>query len=50
MQCLFACLLDDLILGFCYSNLAWETGGFEVASTITLVLQAHQLTKCASRI
>ena len=25
-----------------------ETGGLEVASTITLVLQANRLTKCAS--
>ena len=25
-----------------------ETGGFELASTITLVLQAKRLTKCAS--
>ena len=33
---------------FCYSNLRWETGGFELASTITLVLQANRLTKCAS--
>ena len=45
----FVCLRDDLILTFfCYSNLRWETGGFEVASTITLVLQAIRLTKCAS--
>ena len=33
---------------FCYSNLRWETGGFELTSTITLVLQAKPLTKCAS--
>ena len=26
----------------------WETGGVELASTITLVLQANRLTKCAS--
>ena len=38
---MFVCLLDDLILDFCYSNLTWETGGFELASTITLVLQAN---------
>ena len=25
-----------------------ETGGFELTSTITLVLQANRLTKCAS--
>ena len=41
------CLLDELILGFCYSNLTLETGEFELTSTITLVLQANQLTKCA---
>ena len=45
----FVCLRDDLILAFlCYSNLRRETGGFELASTITLVLQANRLTKCAS--
>ena len=27
-----------------------ETGGFELASTITLALQANRLTKCASLI
>ena len=45
---MFACLLDELILGFCYSDLTLETGGFELASTITLVVQANWLTKCAS--
>ena len=44
----FVCLLDDLILAFCYSNLTRETGGFELESTIALVLQAKQLNKCAS--
>ena len=34
---MFVCWLDELILGFCYSNLSLETGGFELASTITLV-------------
>ena len=33
---MFIYLLDDLILGFCYSNLTWETGGFELALTITM--------------
>ena len=42
------CLLDELTLGFCYSDLSLETSGFELASTITLVLQANQLTKCAN--
>ena len=37
-----------MILGFCYSDLTLETSGFELASTITLVLQANRLTKCAS--
>ena len=36
---MFVCLLDELILGFCYIDLTLETGGFELASTITLVLQ-----------
>ena len=35
---------------FCYSNLTRETGGFELASTITLALQANRLTKCASHL
>ena len=30
----FACLLDELILGFCYSDLALETGRFELALSI----------------
>ena len=42
---MFLCLLDELILGFRYSDLTWETGGFELASTITLVLQSNRLTK-----
>ena len=33
---MFVCLLDELMLGFCYSDLTLETGGFELASTITL--------------
>ena len=47
-EAMFVCLLDELILDFCYSDLTLETSGFELASTITLVLQANQLTKCAS--
>ena len=46
--CLFVCLLDKLILGFCYSDLTLETGGFELAATITPALEANRLTKCAS--
>ena len=45
---MFICFLDDLILGFCYSNLTRETGGFELASITILVLQAKRLTKRAS--
>ena len=45
---MFVCLLDELILGFCYSNLTLEMGGFELALTITLVLQVNRLFKCAS--
>ena len=45
---IFACLLDELILGFCYSDLTLKTVGSELASTIALVLQANRLTKCAS--
>ena len=48
---MFVCLFDatdELILGFCYSDLTLGTGGFELASTINLVLQANRLTKCAS--
>ena len=32
------CLLDDLILGFCYSNLTGETGGFELTWTYHLCI------------
>ena len=42
------CLIDYLILGFSYSNLTRETGGFELASTFNIVLQSSQLTKFAS--
>ena len=38
------CLPDELILGFCYCDLTLETGGFQLASTITLVLQVNRLT------
>ena len=34
VRCLFLfCLLDDLVLGFCYSNLTREANGFELALT-----------------
>ena len=41
----YFCLLDDLILSFCYST--FDTGN-RWTRTITLVLQANRLTKCAS--
>ena len=44
--CLFACWID---FRFCYSYMTWETGGFELASTIILVLQANRLTKELSK-
>ena len=44
--CLFTWRFDSSF--FCYSNLRQETGGYELASTITLALQANRLTKCAS--
>ena len=44
----FVCLLNDLILSFCYSHLTQEAGVFELASTALLVLQANRLIKCAS--
>ena len=44
MQCLLVYLINCLQV-FCYSNLTWETSGFELTSTITLVLQANGLTK-----
>ena len=45
---MFVCLLDELILGFYYNNLTLKTSGFELVSTITLVLQVNRLAKCAS--
>ena len=45
---MFVCLLDGLILGFCYSNLTQKTDRFELKLTITLVLQANRISKYAS--
>ena len=45
---MLVCLVDDFILGFCYSKLIRETSRFELASTINLALQANRRTKCAS--
>ena len=39
---MFVCLLDELILGFRF-DLTLETGGFELASIIILVLRANRL-------
>ena len=47
---IYVCFHEDMILGFCYTNLTSETVGLEIASTITLTLQANRLTKCASHI
>ena len=40
------CLLDNS--RFCYSNLTRGSTGFELVLTITVVLRANRLTKCAS--
>ena len=49
---MFVCLLDELILGFCYRDFdirnRWIWTHFELTPTITLVLQVNRLTKCAS--
>ena len=45
---IYICLLDDVILDFYNSSLAQEDGGFEIASTITIVIQANLLTNCAN--
>ena len=42
------CLLDGLILGFCYSNLTRKSGRSELKLTITLALQANRISKYAS--
>ena len=48
MWCNFCLFTYDLILGFCFSYLTRETGELKLATTVTLILQADQLTKCAS--
>ena len=40
---MFLCLLDELILGFCYSDLTLETGRFELASIIISSQRIHNL-------
>ena len=45
---IFVCLLDDLILGYCYSNLTQETGGLKLVLIIAPVLQVNRLIECAS--
>ena len=46
-QCLFVYLMNWFYV-FVTAILTLETGRFELTSTITLVLQANRLTKCAS--
>ena len=41
------CFLDDLFLAFYYSSLTEEISRLELSSTITTVLRANRLTKCA---
>ena len=50
VKLIFVYLFDDLILGFCYSNLTRESGEFKFTSTITLVLLVNVLNKCAIHI
>ena len=45
MMLIFVCLLDDLMQGFCYSNLKQKTDGLELTLTITLELQANPLNQ-----
>ena len=41
---IFVCLFDDDLIVYCrYSNLTGESGGLELASTITLVFQTNQV-------
>ena len=47
---LSACLIDYIILGIYLSKLTQGTGRFKLTLTITLMLGAHQLTKCASHL
>ena len=47
---MFVCLLDKLIPSFLLQRFDMETDGLEFASTITLVLQANELTKCANQL
>ena len=43
-------VLDDLALSRSYcNNLSQTSGGFELASTITIVLNANQQSKCTSQ-
>ena len=48
MQCLFVCLLDELILGFCYSDLTLETGGFE--KLVDLSASPNRYVTCPSKL
>ena len=46
MRCLYVYLMNWFKV-LVTAILTWETSGFELASTITLALQANRLTKCA---
>ena len=43
-EAMFVRLLDELIIGFCYSDLTWKTGGFELSLTITLYYKQTEYT------
>ena len=45
---MFVCLLDELILGFCYSDFDMGNRWISTRIDYTLVLKANRLTKCAS--
>ena len=45
--CMMLVYLMSWFWVFVTAILTWEAGGFELASTITLVLQANRQTKCA---
>ena len=48
LMLIFVCVLDDLILGFWYRNLTWESDKIELTSETPLVLKANRLAKCGS--
>ena len=46
---MFVCLLHDVTLGFLLKQFDPGNRWFELALTITLILQVNRLTKCASQ-